>query len=81
MNKQEASDRIGRNVRAVRERRGLTVAELADRAARTTDTVQKVEKGERMPKMLTLWFLAAALEVEPATLLEGVEWTPGEESG
>ncbi|MGC1852863.1 MAG: helix-turn-helix transcriptional regulator [Solirubrobacterales bacterium] len=37
-----------------------------------------MERGARVPRIDTLVKVAAALDVDPAELLEGINWEPGE---
>ncbi len=60
---QDLGQRIARRVRAERERRGWSVAELARRADMAAPNVHRVEAGKHVPTMLTLARLAAALDV------------------
>ena len=61
---------IGEKLRRQRTRRALTQAELAERAGVTTATVARIERDEIEPRMTTLRKLAAALEVDPADLVD-----------
>jgi len=61
---------IGQRLKRLRTLRALTQAELADRAGVTTATVARIERDEIEPRMTTLRKLAAALEVDPAELVE-----------
>jgi transcriptional regulator with XRE-family HTH domain len=61
---------IGQRLKRQRTLRALTQAELADRAGVTTATVARIERDEIEPRMTTLRKLAAALEVDPAELVE-----------
>lgn len=59
-------DRIGR----LRERRGLTQEQLAERAGLCVDTVRKLEQGRRLTaRLATLNRLAHALDVETSLLV------------
>jgi len=66
------------NVRRVRKRVGISQEALGFRAGLHRTEVGLLERGERVPRIDTLIKLAAGLEVEPAVLLEGIEWTEGE---
>ena len=56
-------------LRAAREARGLTRAELAQRSGVTYERIHRYEEGIQQPHRPRLLKLAAALEVEPDTLL------------
>lgn len=60
---------FGRNVRALREKAGLSQEELAFRAGMKRSYVSDLERGTRNPTVRALGRLAAALEVPPARLL------------
>jgi transcriptional regulator with XRE-family HTH domain len=61
---------VGERVRYLRQRRVMTIRELAERAGIAHwQTVQAIETGKHRPRPSTLRKLAAALEVEPAALL------------
>ena len=55
-------------LRDLREERGLTLRELADRAGVSVATVLRAELGETTPYGRTLYKLARALEVPITTL-------------
>lgn len=69
----DLSDRIAATLRRERERRDLSVSELARRAGVAKATVSQLENGGGNPSVETLWALATALEVPFAVLVdEGV---------
>lgn len=70
--------RFGANLAAARERSGVTQEELAFRASLHRTEIGLLERGGRLPRIDTLAKLAGALGVEPGTLSEGIEWTPGD---
>ncbi len=59
---------FGRQVRAIRKRRGLSQEAAAERADVTVRHFQKIEAGEAVT-MYTVWRLARALGVPPGKLL------------
>lgn len=59
-----------KNVRALRQARGLTQAELAELAGVNQATVSKAERGEMNITMDKIVALAAALNVEPVQLFD-----------
>lgn len=65
--------RFGRNIRRHREARGLTQEALAAVARLDRSYVGGVERGERNPSLTAIGQLAAALQVPPASLFEGVD--------
>ena len=70
----EAAAIFGQNVRAARERRHLTQANLAHAAGLSKAGLSLIERGVRETTIDTLLSLARALEVTPAFLLGGVAW-------
>lgn len=65
----QLSARIGATVRGHRERRGLSLSELARAAGLSRTIVTRIEAGEGNPSVETLWHLHRALEVPFADLL------------
>ena len=59
---------IGANVLALRARRGLSQAELAELVEREPSYVQKIEYGTASPSITTLVRIAKALDVDIARL-------------
>jgi transcriptional regulator with XRE-family HTH domain len=53
--------RLGEQVRKLRENRGLTQAQLAERIGMSTIFIRKLESGERLASIVTLERLAEAL--------------------
>ncbi|HEU4905551.1 MAG TPA: helix-turn-helix transcriptional regulator [Solirubrobacterales bacterium] len=74
----DVGGRLGANVRRVRKRTGISQEALGVRSGLHRTEVGLLERGERVPRIDTLIKLAAGLEVEPAVLLAGIEWTEGE---
>ena len=56
---------VGARIREVRERRGITQRELAERTAMTESAVRSYELGYRMPNKTQLILMARALGVKP----------------
>jgi len=54
---------LGAELRRIRERRGLTVRELAIRAGLSAEAVSAIERGVRYPSLHSLECLAQALEI------------------
>ena len=69
---------FGANLAAARERSGITQEELAFRASLHRTEIGLLERGGRLPRIDTLAKLAGALGVPTSSLLDGIEWTPGE---
>lgn len=62
---------LGRAMRGVRKRAGLTLAEVASRGGVTQAFLSQVENGRSMPSLLTLHRVADALGVSAHALLAG----------
>jgi len=68
----EASDadlRVGRRLRALRLERNLGLADVAQRAGVSVGALSQIERGLTSLRVRVLWPLAAALDVEPHSLL------------
>jgi transcriptional regulator with XRE-family HTH domain len=61
---------IGERLKKLRVRRALTQERLAERAGIGKNTVNRIENNLTEPHMSTLGKLAAALDVDPAELVE-----------
>lgn len=59
------------DLKALRKRRGLSQAKLAELVGVEQPTVQRWEKGTRLPDLDSLTALAKALGVSPGSLLDG----------
>lgn len=70
-------EHIGDRVRALRKRKALTQAELAEAAGVSTDTIVKLENARHEPRPPTVRKLADALGVEVEVLTTGEEVEPG----
>jgi transcriptional regulator with XRE-family HTH domain len=71
---------FGRNLNRCRKRAGLSQEDLAVRASLHRTEIGLLERGERLPRIDTAIKLAGALAIQPAELLEGIEWSPGSTS-
>lgn len=60
---------IGRNVRRLRQERGLTQEQLAFDAKVDLTYVGGIERGRRNPTLLVIARISAALGVEPADIV------------
>jgi transcriptional regulator with XRE-family HTH domain len=69
---EEIAKEFGLNLVAARRRGGLSQSRLAERAGLSRDGIHKIEHGYRSPRIDSLILIAAALGVEPATLLRGL---------
>ena len=68
---QELRKLVGRNVRRLREQRGLTLKQLSQRSGSTPRTIDRIEQGESKSRMTTLCWISEALKVNLSQLWEG----------
>src|SRR5664279_1817096 len=61
---------VGRRLRELRNRKGLSLRALADRSGLNVNTLSLAENGKSSPSVSTLQQLALALEVPIATFFE-----------
>jgi transcriptional regulator with XRE-family HTH domain len=69
--------RFGRNLVHCRKRAGLSQEELGFRASLHRTEIGMLERGIRLARVDTLIKLAGAMEIPPAELLDGLDWSPG----
>ncbi len=69
---------FGDNLIRCRKLADLSQDQLSARASVHRTEISQLERGLRIPRIDTLIKLAASLEADPAELLEGIAWTPGE---
>ena len=63
---------LGRNIRKLRQKLGVSQEALAELAELHRTYVGGIERGERNVSLLNIVVLARALKVAPAKLLEGI---------
>jgi transcriptional regulator with XRE-family HTH domain len=73
----EVADQVGRNVARCRKQAGISQEELGFLAGLHRTEIGMLERGVRLPRVDTLLKLAGGLEIEPAELLDGMDWRPG----
>lgn len=61
---------LGKNLRAARERLGLSQEEVAARSGVQAGEISRIERSKRDPQVSTLEKLAAAVEMPPGRLLD-----------
>lgn len=61
---------VGRNVRAVRQAKGMTQEQLAERSGFSQQYISDLERGRRNPTIVSLYELAVALKSTPVELLQ-----------
>ncbi|PIQ50196.1 MAG: DNA-binding protein [Cytophagales bacterium CG12_big_fil_rev_8_21_14_0_65_40_12] len=69
---------LGKKVKELRKRKGLSQEELAEKASLSLRTIQRIESGETAPRGDTLKRLSKALDVSPDELLD---WAEAEDRG
>lgn len=60
---------VGKNIKAIRKQKGITLQELADRVGLTKSYLSKIERSKKAPPYSTVNKIAMALEVEVPYLL------------
>jgi transcriptional regulator with XRE-family HTH domain len=61
---------LGKNLRAARDRLGITQEEVAARSGVQAGEISRIERGKRDPQVSTLEKIAAAVEMPPGRLLD-----------
>ncbi|MBS1888214.1 MAG: helix-turn-helix transcriptional regulator [Actinobacteria bacterium] len=61
------------NVARIRERKGLTQEQLGWSSGLHQTAVARIESGDRMPTLPTIFKIAEGLEVPPAELFVGID--------
>jgi len=74
----DCARRFAENLTRCRKRAGLSQEEVGFRAALHRTEIGLLERGARIPRIDTLVKLAAALDIGPCDLLEGIAWEPGQ---
>ena len=67
---EETKTVIGRNLRLIRERRGLSRRALARLVQSDSHALQEIEASQRLPDFGLIWRLARVLEVSCTAFLE-----------
>lgn len=70
------SSEFGQVVRDLREKRGLSQEELADRSGLHRNAVGLIERGQRIPSVETLFALSYGLGIKASTLVAKLEANP-----
>lgn len=69
MRRYKISQRVGKKIRIIRKKKGLTQEEVADGADIHLSTLGRIERGEANAPLQTLNKIAQALKVRPKELL------------
>ena len=64
---------VGRNVKQIRQNRGLTQEELAERSGFSQQYISGLEQGRRNPTIVSIYELATALGVSHMELVRPTE--------
>ncbi|MDN5274738.1 MAG: transcriptional regulator [Candidatus Saccharibacteria bacterium] len=64
---------FGKKVATIRQKRGLTQDQLADKTGLSIDTVGAIEQGRRWARLTTLHKLAKGLGVSTDELFKGLQ--------
>jgi transcriptional regulator with XRE-family HTH domain len=67
---------VGRNVRRIRQKRGLTQEEFAEVSGFSQQYISSLEQGQRNPTVITLYELATALGVSHLDLVRPLRGKP-----
>jgi len=62
--------RFGKTLAAIRQLKGLSQAELAQKAKLAPTWISQLETGKRLPSFITLQKLVGALDVDASVLVE-----------
>lgn len=69
MDKLELAKKIGINIKAIRNSKGINQAELARRCFKDKQAIEKIENGKVNPTIHSLYNIAQALEVKLKDLI------------
>jgi transcriptional regulator with XRE-family HTH domain len=78
---EEVAVHFGKNLARARRQADLSQEELGRRASLHRTEIGMLEHGQRVARIDTVTKLAGAMAIEPQELLEGIHWTPSEDSG
>lgn len=70
MSRRSIYEVVGRNIQALRKQRGMTQAELAQRAFVDRSYLARLEKGKANPSIKVLFYIAKALSVRVRELVK-----------
>lgn len=72
------AERFAANLKKERHKAGLSQEALAERAGIHRTEASQLERALRLPRLDTIVKLGGALSIDPAVLLAGMAWNPGE---
>ena len=64
---------LGLNIRAERNRKELSQAELAEKVNMSENSINAIERSKQIPSAINLYLIAKALEVDIHELFKGIE--------
>jgi transcriptional regulator with XRE-family HTH domain len=64
-----AGEVFGQRMKEIRQKRGLTQVELSERSGFSQARISELERGSRMPNLVTILRIAAALECKVSVLM------------
>jgi transcriptional regulator with XRE-family HTH domain len=72
------AEQFGANLAHQRKRADMSQEETSVRAGLHRTEISQLERGLRLARVDTVAKLAAALEIHPGELFEGIVWEPGD---
>lgn len=72
MKKQELAQKIGKRIVQLREKKGMTQADLARACMKDPQSIERIESGNTNPTVYTLYEVATALEIPIVELFKGI---------
>lgn len=66
-------NRLGRTLKMIRQAKGLSQSGLAEKMLTTRQTLSNLERGEKLPNVLTFERACKGLNVSPVTVLRLTE--------
>lgn len=64
---------LGLNIKAERNRKNLSQAELAEKVDLNQGSITAIEQGKQIPSAINLYLIAKVLEVDINELFKGIE--------
>lgn len=64
---------LGLNIRAERNRKELSQADLAEKVDMSENSINAIERGKQIPSAINLYLIAKVLEVDINELFKGVD--------
>ncbi len=72
-NKSMNTRALGLNIRAERNRKDLSQAELAEKINMSENSINAIERGKQIPSAINLYLIAKALEIDINELFKGID--------